>query len=303
MNEPTAPQHNSSQEDDENSARDFGVESRNAAPSEFSVPAIGLAALNAESTMADTDRNLISPETKSLAKRYVAFDRAFGPISGTVYYPACATDVAPSVAFAEKDDVHVIYADIDSGSITKLQSAGYDAHEVDAKTFQVSPNEPSVDLLILLNPAISSEGPTAQVKSGGYALVNNYHGTANDLHKDPRFELLGIISDDAEGGDAIVDTEHPEQHWEAVENDEQFRNSSEYKGICMMVQMATNEDTRDLSLAKYGELIAGVRSANPSALEDDGYLFWFEGGTQHIMPTTLPRKKGGMDDTYVFRRH
>lgn len=246
-------------------------------------------------TEAQACHEAVAEPDPGLVAKYRAFDTAFGPFSGgTIYHPCCAYDSSPSKAFG--DDNRVVYVDQSEPDIAALRAAGQGAHVADAKTFNPGP----VDVLIMLNPAIEASGPTSHVKPGGFVLANNYHGTASELRETPEFELVGIIHDRTEDGSAVVDTDHPEQHWQKVENDEEFRASPEYSAIKMQVKMATGKEISDL--ASYQAIIQDIMEKHPDARVDDGYLFWNENGAIKIMPFSLPPKKGHVDDFYVFRR-
>lgn len=174
-----------------------------------------------------------------------------------------------------------------------LREAGFDAQTADATKFDPGP----VDVLIMLNPAINPDVPASRVKPGGYALANDYHGTATKLLKNSTFELVGIIHNRTANGAAVLDTEDPQDYWMPAETDEAFRASTGYRGIGYMTQEFTG--TTEPSLEQYRDAIIEAVE-KPGAYEMDGYI-WYERGTR-MVPCGLPPKKGHMDDFFVFRK-
>ena len=241
----------------------------------------------------DLQRTTGARETEihpDLVEMYSVFRDAFQPKADVVYHPCCATDSSPSAAFP---DSRVIFVDLDEQSIGGMKAIGLEAYTADATTFDPGP----VDVLILLNPAMDYEEPASHLIAGGYALVNNYHGTANDFYRDPDFELLAIIDNRTPDGKPAVDRDHPDQYWELVETDEEFRSSPAYEAIAFLVEKRTG--ISNLDLHQYKQAINEALDESPSPLKMDGYLIFPGGG---MMPAFLPTKKGASDDFFVFRR-
>lgn len=194
-----------------------------------------------------------------------------------IYYPSCALDTSLSVGFP---NANVVYADIDEGAISSLQEEGHDAISMDATTWV--PDE-EMDMVLLLNPVISSRVPSRAVRPGGYVLANNYHATADELHEDSEFSFVGVIRRDPVTGRQIVDIENLEECWQEVESDEEFRSApfsflyASYEDTERVVQEVFGDT--DNVLERYKQLIREEREV-----------------------ASLPRKKGTADDMFIFKR-
>lgn len=215
-----------------------------------------------------------------------------------VYYPCGNVDISPSVAFP---DSHVIYAETEESVVKKLKEEGYDAHLADANTFNPGP----VDLLIMINPTISPEGPAFFVKKGGVVVCNNYHSTADHLHSNDDFDIVGVIK----MGDSVeqfVYTENLNLCWQEVNSEEEFKLApfsfgvDNYDSVCNVVRDRFG-DTSDL-IKKYKDII---KEEQQELGDEDGGLYSFNisRGAPIILTGRLPRKIGTVDDIFVFSKN
>lgn len=196
-------------------------------------------------------QEIIPHPRHDLVAAYQTFQDALHPEVGVIYHPCNGDDISPSVVFPKS---RVIYAEWDGHEATDssahrnvvaLKDAGYEAHFIDAKVFNPGP----VDIVILRNPTISSYGPVSHLKPGGYALVNNYHGNASELHKkDDEFELVGIVHNRTPDKEPILDTISPELYWERVETDEELQASPDYPALVFMTKAQTGTERLTLEL-------------------------------------------------------
>jgi len=192
----------------------------------------------------------------------------FNPIS--VLYPSCDFDVTPSKVFS-----NVTYVDINKEAIDFLSSSGFKAFNCDVNDFM---SEKYFDLLILLNPCISSFKATKHLKPDGFVIANNYHGNAKELFDDDNYSLLGIIKQ----RDSSLVTDFTDLFIP-------YSSISELKSI--------NPDYYDFKLDCYKNVF-NVINKDVSKLSDDkiielGLSYFFEG---------LPYKRGYCDDFYVFKK-
>lgn len=110
----------------------------------------------------------------------------------SVLYPCCGFDASPAKAFR-----NVVFLDREQGGnegcIEALRRAGFRAVKSDIKDYV---SEEEHDLLILANPCIPSKLATPFLCSGGYVLLNDYHGNASQLFKLPKeFELIAGVTE------------------------------------------------------------------------------------------------------------
>ena|SRR3989344_994773 len=244
----------------------------------------------------DGDSKLEARSYPDLVAKYKLFKNSVGFDAGIVYHPCGAVDVSPSEAFSRS---RVIYADIDDKTMEALRAAGYEAHTADATRFDPGP----VDVLVLLNPQIEPNTPSSSLKEGGYVISNNYHATADRLKK-LGFTPVGVIV--GQDGDLTFDTNHLEEYWEEVESDDEFRKVNEYLFLdaSRVVEKITGQ--KNDILQQYKNIIIEVRKGTlpgVSNISDIQVAVRFDyKGEIIVMPARLPRKKGTVDDMFVFRK-
>lgn len=250
-----------------------------------------------------------------LVAKYQLFDRAVKPSRNVVYHPCGANDVSPSVAFPGS---RVAYVELDEKAVKALQKEGFEAHHTSALEF----NPGDVDVLIMLNPQIAPDIPASHIRVGGYALVNDYHATATILRRNSDFQLKGLIRVAKDRG-LIYDTDNPEDYWTEIDSEEEFRNApfdwgaANYMMALPVVEAVTGK--RENVLAEYKKIIELAREQqrqqNAKMLaehpdwadilgdpDQEDVLMFNHGGRQHVISTRFPRKKGTVDDLFVFER-
>ncbi|MEK7680697.1 MAG: hypothetical protein AAB348_01450 [Patescibacteria group bacterium] len=248
-----------------------------------------------------------------LVARYSLFKEKLEPKNETVYHPCGAYDVSPSIAFPKS---RVIYVDLDKKSIEALKKAGYEAYAKSALKF----NPGNIDILILLNPQIPPDIPASHVTPGGYVLSNDYHRTASTLKINPNFKLQAVIGNSKNG--PIFDTKKLEDYWAEVETDDEFKDArfswglENYESAARLVELVTGK--RENILREYKNIIKGAReqerqadarfvAENPEisipkkSARDP--IFFEHNGKQLILNPNLPRKKGTVDDIFVFQKN
>ena len=242
-----------------------------------------------------------------LVARYTCAATALGIHPKVVYHPCSGINISPSASFP---DSRVIYVEIDPHAVAALKQKGYEAHETSATEFKT---EVPVDLLILLNPTIPSEGPAANLRSGGYVFTNNYHGNANELKSNPNYELVGVVVPGEEG--LHLDQENLDEYWQTVETEEEFKKARDIWGAvhydtARSTVRLLSPDAADVLVAYKGLLEqarAEFRSRatqETAALLGDTELLLLKGpnGMPLALEPKLPHKKGTVDDIFVFRK-
>lgn len=250
-----------------------------------------------------------------LVAKYSLFRERFKPKADVVYHPCGANDVSPSVAFA---DSRVIYVDIDDKSVEALKKGGFEAHTASALEFDPG----DVDILIMLNPTIPPDVPSSHVVENGFVLSNDYHGTASSLHRNEQYQLRAMVRT-SKGGELMLDTENLEDYWREIDTEEVFQNApfdwgaANYAMVVPVVEAVTGK--KENILAEYKKIIATAREEQrqkntqtlaehpewaESMVDPDksDVLMFNHGGRQFVLATTLPRKKGTVDDIFVFQK-
>lgn len=242
------------------------------------------------------ERKIEARAYPDLVAKYRLFRDATHFKAGTVYHPCGAADVSPSAAFSGGS---VVYADIDDKSMEALRLAGYDAHTADARQFNPGP----VDTLVLLNPQIEPDIPASFVKEGGYVLSNNYHSTADRI-KSLGFRPVGVII--GREKEVTFDTQDLEKYWEEVETDEEFKAANEHLFADAARIVGKIRGGENNVIKEYRNIISEVRNdalQGASNLTDIQVAVTFDySGERLLMPTRLPRKKGVVDDMFVFQK-
>lgn len=237
----------------------------------------------------ETERSLSC--NKNLVESYKVFERELNPDLKLIYYPACSTDISPSKAFTES---RIIYVDTDKRAVDALQEAEYEAIEADANNFYLESSVGTkADAVILLNPSGVEETSTLEnLKAGGFVICNDYHDSASIIRENDNFELLGIIRKNTETGEFILDKDKPELYWQTVETDEECKAASPY------FFQQFKKIVENTPGAKGGSIVDKYRQIYQENYDEtvgmskgkDGAIFF-----------ALPRKKGHMDDLFVFQ--
>lgn len=250
-----------------------------------------------------------------LVAKYSLFREKLNPKADVIYHPCGANDVSPSVAFP---DSKVVYVDIDEKSVEALKKGGFEAHAASALEFDPG----DVDILIMLNPQISPDVPSSHVVENGFVLSNDYHGTASSLHRDNQYQLCALIRM-SQCQELMFDTENLEDYWKEIDTEEEFRNApfnwgaTNYAMAVPVVETITGK--RKNVLAEYKKIIdmareqqrqknAQMLAEHPEWAEftadpdKEDVLMFNRGDRQFVLSTTLPRKKGAVDDIFVFQK-
>lgn len=264
----------------------------------------------------ETEQKPIEAEPRpDLVAKYSLFRERLKPKADVVYHPCGANDVSPSVAFP---DSRVIYVDIDEKSVEALKKGGLEAHAASALSFDPG----DVDILIMLNPTISPDIPSSHVVESGFVLSNDYHGTASSLHRNNQYQLCAMVRT-SRGGELVLDTENLEDYWIEINTEEEFKNApfdwgaANYAMAVPVVEAVTGK--KENILVEYKKIIAMAReerreknvqmlAEHPEWAEftgdpdKDDVLMFNHGERQFVLATTLPRKKGTVDDIFVFQK-
>lgn len=260
----------------------------------------------------------LQPSNDLIAK-YRLFQETTGALADVVYHPCSATDNSPSIAFPKS---RVIYVEQDPIAVEVLQRAGLEAHNASAEEYDPG----AVDVLIMLNPVISPDFPSQFVVPNGHVVCNDYHGTATSLRDDDAYELQGVILPSRDGR-LFMDREGLDQYWQEVETDEEFRNvpmswgavpydmaASTVEAITGRTDNILQEYRRIIDMAREGQMRANeeMMAANPGIFAEDSSLLdalltsdtfmYTHEGQQFIIDTNLPKKKGTVDDLFIFKK-
>lgn len=258
-----------------------------------------------------TPREVKAEVHPDLLAKYQLFDREVHPAKGVVYHPCGANDCSPSMAFP---DSKVVYVELDEQAVKALQKEGFEAHY--ASALEYDPGD--VNILIMLNPQIPPTVPATHVTEGGHVICNNYHATATAMRDNPDFQLRGLIRV-AKGRGLLYDTDHPEEYWKEIDTEEEFANAPfdwgavNYAMAGGVVEAFTGK--RENVLVEYKKIIEQAREQNAKMLTEHpewadllgdtdkkDVLMLNHEGQQHVISARFPRKKGTVDDLFVFER-
>jgi len=111
-----------------------------------------------------------------------------------VFYPCCGLDVSPIRGFPNSE---VVLMDNERCLEEIMKQEGI--REFTLRDVQDFNPETAFDLVIILNPCLSSGELTRHLSKGGYVLANNYHNNAFQLLDDSGFKGLGTIDKNERG--------------------------------------------------------------------------------------------------------
>ncbi len=255
--------------------------------------------------------------TEKLVQSFNLFKEHFNPKADLIYYPCSGSDTSIVKSFPEST---IIFLDQHEDTINALQKAGFEAVKESAQDFKL---KIKADIMLLYNPQIPpSETVMENLNEKGYLLCNDYHSTASLIKEREDFELRGIVRQDKAG--LVVDTENLEDYWKDIDTEEEFRNAPfswegvNYEMAKEIVEKRTGK-TENI-LEEYKKIIEEAKEAikkqneeffakNPNfdrsmmPNENSNPLIWNdEKGEQYFIFTELPKKKGTVDDTFVFSK-
>lgn len=234
----------------------------------------------------------------NLVARYSLFRENFHPKADVMYYPCGANDISPSSVFPGS---RIMYCDIDEQSMKALKKSGFETHTASALEF----NPGNVDILIMLNPVIPPDVPSSYVVQDGYALCNDYHGTASSLWRNNEFQLRAVIRTLSEEKH-VLDMENLEDYFKEIDTEEEFQNAPldwgavHYDTAAVVVEAVTGK--KEHVLAEYKKIIALAGDQQQPGNPDNDVLIFEHQGKQFILKTNFPRKKGTVDDIFVFQK-
>ena len=142
------------------------------------------------------------------------------PVEAVFYYPASNTHIGPASVFKRHRVIHV---DTDKSAMDALSAMGLEAYSLCAKSFK-----PPVETSVVIQYNSALQKPFELLKQGGYALCNNWSGTATYLRENPSFRLVGIITKKHVDDTPEYVTERLEEFWTKVENDDEYKRTAEY---------------------------------------------------------------------------
>ncbi|MDO8460388.1 MAG: hypothetical protein Q7S74_04725 [Nanoarchaeota archaeon] len=111
-----------------------------------------------------------------------------------IFYPCCELDISPLKGFPNSE---IVLMDKEPTLETIMKQEGITQY-IQGDVLTYIPENP-FDLVIALNPALSSEDLTKYLVNGGHVLANNWHNNASQLLEDSSFEGLGTIDKNAHG--------------------------------------------------------------------------------------------------------
>jgi hypothetical protein len=250
-----------------------------------------------------------------LVKKYKLFVENLNPNTAVVYHPCCANDISPSSAFPSSE---VIYVDTDENSIKALQEKWMNAHIASALEFDPG----NVNVLIMLNPSISENKPSQYLVPWGYIICNDYHETASSLKENKEYKIVAVIRK-LKDWSIVFDDEKLEDYWTEVETDEEFKNtpfdwwSISYEWAVQIVKIITGKEEN--ILIEYKKIFDSAKEENRKNNEqlllenpwmkkllegimdeDDWFLINYK-EMQLVIPR-LPKKKGNVDDLFIFQK-
>lgn len=105
-----------------------------------------------------------------------------------IYYPCCLNDVSLSKTFSNYE---IIYSDLNKNAVILLKENWYEAFREDAKTFMPE----RIDMILLLNPVLSSRYFIYKIGIWWLIVCNNYHWNARDLFWIELFRQIWLIDE------------------------------------------------------------------------------------------------------------
>ena len=125
--------------------------------------------------------------SQDLIKQYEFFrNNIYDP--QRVFYPCCNLDISPIRGFSYSE---IVLMDKEEGLAEIMKKEGIKQF-IHKDVLEYMPENP-FDLIIILNPQLSSRNLTKHLSRKGYILSNNYHNNASQLLEDSNFEGIGTI--------------------------------------------------------------------------------------------------------------
>ena len=111
-----------------------------------------------------------------------------------VFYPCCNLDASPLRGFPDSE---VVLMDNEEGLEEVMKQEGIKQF-IQGDVLKYIPEKP-FDLVIVLNPSLSSRNLTKHLSDRGYVLANNWHNNATQLLEDFHFKEIGTIDRNEQG--------------------------------------------------------------------------------------------------------
>jgi len=143
------------------------------------------------------------------------FRKALGLEPKFAYYPACNTDVSPSIAFPKSE---VIYLDTNVLAARAIRQVGYRA--VCCNLEEYIPRPPP-DLAIMMMSG-RPEKVLQHIAVGGHFICDNIYHTASDAFAFANYSLVAVLLYDAQIQRAHVSTESLIDYRTVVQTDEEL---------------------------------------------------------------------------------
>lgn len=156
--------------------------------------------------------------SEDLVEMHRLFTQTLDVEPKVIYYPSCDVDASPVAGFPNSQ---VFFVDINPEAIAILKKSGFQAECADVNNFVLAE---SADVVILLNPVVSPDGPIKNLKIGGHVLCNDWHKTATKMRDRKDFKLVGIINrpNNVKQTKAVFDKNNLELYWQRVETEKEF---------------------------------------------------------------------------------
>ncbi|MFA5130531.1 MAG: hypothetical protein WC477_06505 [Patescibacteria group bacterium] len=133
----------------------------------------------------------------------------------TIYYPACCTDVSPSIVFPS---IPTLYVDKDPSAIRALLKHGFTAAEGDLTKFRPAVT-PDLAMMFL---AGCPEKPLQHLAVGGYFICDDDSQTATDVFFFPNYSLIAVQLVDTRHNSMRVFTDDLDDYRTKVQTDEEL---------------------------------------------------------------------------------
>lgn len=108
-----------------------------------------------------------------------------------IVYPGSAADAQCANVFGK----NVVHVDPDEASIEAMHKAGFQGVASSFEEYLTDlPPDQQFDLIFSHNAGLVPPEALARIRSGGYVIANNWHGSANDLGDNTAFISLGAVT-------------------------------------------------------------------------------------------------------------
>jgi len=143
------------------------------------------------------------------------------PRTDIIVYPGCSTDISPSQIFSGR----IIYVDTYKPAVKTLKKAGLEVYHQDATQYE--PDE-QIDIVISRRYGVLQNHAKLldKLRDGGYILTDGAYEQQDDILHNTQLELIGVLRKDYTSSAFVLDRESPEDYFNEVETDEEFKQVS-----------------------------------------------------------------------------